>query len=121
MSDKEIGQDYPEPPYRTFDAYGRDVTPPDVLVKLQDRARADAGNDPEMLPPVEKIRYAEQLMRREHRVLGPDYLFWGNLADYLNVAANIPERTNNKERDWREFNRAQDMATGYIRMSQSGE
>ena len=74
-------------------------------------------NDPEMLPPVERIRYAEQLIRHEHRVLSDDYLFWGNVADYLNVAANIPERTNNTDRDWREFNRALDMAAGYIRMS----
>jgi hypothetical protein len=76
-----------------------------------------ADNDPEMLPPVEKIRHAEQLIRHEHRVLGDDYLFWGKVADYLNVAANIPGRTNNADRDWREFSRAQDMATGYIRMS----
>jgi hypothetical protein len=77
------------------------------------------GFDAEMLPPCEKIRYAEHLIRREHKVLDPDddYLFWGSVADHLNVAANIPERTNNKDRDWREFNRAQDMATGYIRMS----
>jgi hypothetical protein len=70
-----------------------------------------------MLEPIERIRYAEQLMRREHRVLDEDYLFWGNLADYLNTAANIPEKTTHKPSDWREFNRAQDMATGYIRMS----
>lgn len=75
------------------------------------------GFDPEMLDPVEKIRYAEQLMRREHRVLGDDYLFWGNLADYLNMVAHTPEKTGNTQHDWREFNRAQDMATGYIRMS----
>lgn len=73
--------------------------------------------DPEMLEPVEKIRYAEQLMRSEHRVLGDDYLFWGNLADYLNMVAHTPEKTGNTQHDWREFNRAQDMATGYIRMS----
>jgi hypothetical protein len=73
--------------------------------------------DPEMLPPVEMIRHAEQLMRREHRILDDNYLFWGRVADYLNMAANIPERTGNKDRDRREFNRARDMATGYIRMS----
>ena len=77
----------------------------------------DTGDGPEWLPPSEKIRHAEQLIRHEHPVLGDDYLFWGKVADYLNTAANIPERTNNAGRDWREFNRAQDMATGYIRMS----
>ena len=74
--------------------------------------------DPEMLEPAEKIRYAEQLIRRQHPVMGDDYLFWGNVADYLNEAANLPERTGDKRPGkWREFNRAQDMATGYIRMS----
>ena len=70
--------------------------------------------DPEMLPPVEKIRYAERLIRREHRVVDDDYLFWGHVADHLNMAALIPEKI---KPDWREFNDAQDMATGYIRMS----
>jgi len=75
--------------------------------------------DPELLPPPEKIRHAEQLIRQDHRVLGdPDYLFWGKLADYLNVASHIPEKTGNKESDWREFNRAKDMAVGYIRLHQ---
>ena len=40
--------------------------------------------------PPEKIRYAEQLMRREHRVVDDDYLFWGKVAEHLNDAANIP-------------------------------
>jgi hypothetical protein len=74
--------------------------------------------DPEMLEPVEKIRYAEQLIRHDHPVLGDDYLFWGRVADHLNQAANIPGRTGDKRPSkWPEFNRAQDMATGYIRMS----
>jgi hypothetical protein len=77
--------------------------------------------DPEMLPSVEKIRYAEQLIRSEHRVLGPDYEFWGKVADHLNEAATIPERTAACwPGKWREFNRAQDMAVGYIRMSAAG-
>lgn len=73
--------------------------------------------DPEMLPPVEKIRHAEQLIRREHRVVDDDWMFWGNLADHLNQAAHIPQRLGPSQRDWREFNRAQDIAIGYIRMS----
>ena len=73
--------------------------------------------DPEMLPAVEKIRYAEQLIRREHRILDDDWIFWGNLADHLNMSALIPEKTSQKQNDWRTFNRAQDIATGYIRMS----
>lgn len=73
--------------------------------------------DPEELPAVEKIRYAERLIRREHHVLDDDYLFWGNLAAYLNVIAHTPELLNRRDSDWREFHRAQVMATGYIRMS----
>lgn len=76
----------------------------------------DSQPDPEMLDPVEKIRYAEQLIRREHRIAGDDYLFWGNVADHLNMAALIPTYAAGRQ-DWCEFNRAQDMATGYIRMS----
>ena len=77
---------------------------------------AEEEFDAEMLPPVEKIRHAEQLMRREHRVVGDNWMFWGNLADYLNHAALIPEKTASTPGTWREFNRAQDIATGYIRM-----
>jgi hypothetical protein len=77
--------------------------------------------DPEMLRPAEKIRYAEALIREHHRVLDDDWLFWGNVADYLNKAANIPSKTGNKPTDWREFNRAQDVATGYIRLAAAGE
>lgn len=73
--------------------------------------------DPELLEPVEKIRYAEQLIRRGHRVVDDDFLFWGNLADHLNFTACLPGRTGLRASDWRAFNRAQDMATGYIRMS----
>jgi hypothetical protein len=81
----------------------------------------ETEHDPEMLEPVERIRYAEQLIRREHRVLDDDYLFWGNVADHLNEAANIPSKTAHTPGTWREFNRAQDMATGYIRMSRSAD
>jgi hypothetical protein len=78
---------------------------------------SDEQPDPEDLEPVAKIRHAEFLMRREHRVLAPDYLFWGGVAGYLSNAANIPSKTGNKPADHREFNRAQDIATGYIQMS----
>jgi hypothetical protein len=73
--------------------------------------------DPEELDPVAKIRYAETLIRAEHWVTEDDWLFWGNLAGYLNDIAHVPEKTGHRPSDWRAFNRAQDMATGYIRMS----
>lgn len=78
-------------------------------------ARDDA--DPEMLGPVEMIRYAEPLVRAQHRVLDEDYMFWGNLADYLNHAANIPLKTGLRPAGWREFNRAREIALGYVRMA----
>lgn len=80
-------------------------------------AARDLADDPEDLEPVAKIRYAEALIRAEHRVLDDDWLFWGNLADHLNDIANLPEKTGLRASDWREFNRAQDMATGLIRMA----
>lgn len=93
------------------------------------RARAGSGcapevavadeSDPELLGPVEKIRHAEQLIRREHRIVDDDWLFWGRVADHLNDIAHVPELTSQRQRDWREFNHAQDMATGYIRMSRA--
>ena len=75
--------------------------------------------DPEMLPAQELIRYAEQLIRTEHRVLGDDWKFWGQLADHLNEVAHVPDKSPDFTRpaDWREFGRAQAMATGYVRMS----
>jgi hypothetical protein len=78
---------------------------------------ADNELDPEDLEPVAKIRHAEMLIRREHRVLADDHLFWGGVAGYLNRAANIPSKTGSTPADRREFNQAQDIATGYIRMS----
>jgi|ERR1700722_5849643 len=77
----------------------------------------DAEFDPEMLDPVAKISHAEGLIRAEHRVLDDSWLFWGKLADHLNDIAHVPEKTANRPSDWRQFNRAQDMAAGYIRMS----
>ena len=78
----------------------------------------DPDDDPEMLPPQEKIRHAEQLIRHRFLVLSDDYLFWGKLADYLNDIAGAPDRTGDtRPRKWPEFNRAQDMATGIIRMA----
>lgn len=77
----------------------------------------DLANDPEDLEPVAKIRYAEALIRAEHWCTEDDWLFWGNFAGYLNNIANLPEKTRLRASDWREFNRAQDMATGLIRMA----
>jgi hypothetical protein len=91
--------------------------PWEVWVELNNTPDQD-DFDPELLPPQERIRYAEQLIRDGHRVLDDDWLFWGNLADQLNADANIPARSGNTLADWRRFNRAQDMATGIIRMCQ---
>lgn len=73
--------------------------------------------DPEMPDPVAKIRYAEALIRAEHWCTEDDWLFWGNLADFLNDVARTPDLTGQTPKDWRRFNGAQDMAAGYIRMS----
>jgi hypothetical protein len=80
----------------------------------------DTPFDPQMLPAVEKIRFAEQRIRQQHRVLDDDWLFWGQVADHLNETAHIPGLTDRRPRDVRAFNRAQTMATGYIRMSMKG-
>lgn len=81
------------------------------------RRNALAEGDPELLGAQDKIRYAETLIRREHLPLSEHFGFWGKLADYLNSVALTPERTAHGPRDWVEFNTAQDMATGYLRMS----
>lgn len=73
--------------------------------------------DPEDLGAQEKIRFAEALIRREHRVLDDDWMFWGHLADSLNDVAHTPDLIGQTPKDWRRFNNAQTMATGYIRMS----
>ncbi len=102
----------PSPPFRGH-PYGANMC---MVPDCQHSRHPEA--DPEMLPPQEKIRFAEQLIRREHQVLGEDYLFWGNLADYLNDIAHTPDRTGDKRpAKWRDFNHAQDMATGIIRMA----
>lgn len=72
--------------------------------------------DWELLDPVSLILYAESMIRAEHRVTDADWLFWGNLAGYLNEAAAIQARTIIRSRDHREFNRAVSMARGCIRM-----
>lgn len=77
-------------------------------------------NDPEMLPPQERIRYAEQLIRAEHKMLDDDWMFWREVADHLNYTAHVPDQNSQRASDWRAFNRAKDMATGYIRMSAAG-
>jgi hypothetical protein len=78
---------------------------------------ADEDFDPEMLEPVAKIRHAEQMIRQEHRILADDHFFWGKLADLMQEAANIPAKTVVSQADSRRFNKFQDLATGYIRMS----
>jgi hypothetical protein len=84
------------------------------------RHNAAAEDDPLLLIGPDVIHYAELLIRfRDHPVLSPHYQFWGNLADYLNRAMHIPDRTNHGPRDWTEFNSATAMAAGYIRMSEA--
>lgn len=80
-------------------------------------SKADEDFDPEDLEPVAKIRYAVDLIRHEHRVLSDDWLFWNSLAGYLGYAACIPEKTQQHPGQHREFNRAQDIANGYLQMS----
>ena len=101
------------------EVHGHTLSGPYETLRQRHDAEHREMSDPEALEPVEKIRYAEQLIRSEHRVLDDDYGFWGKVADHLNEAANIPQRIGPSDRDWRAFNRAQDMAGGYIRMSQS--
>jgi hypothetical protein len=82
------------------------------------RREAMAENDPELLCTVDRIRFAEYLMREDHpSPLGPDALFWGKLADLLNRAAGIPDGTADTPGTWSQFNNAGDLATGYIRMA----
>jgi|ERR1043165_3599726 hypothetical protein len=84
------------------------------------RHNAAAEGDPTLLIGPDVIYYAELLIRfRDHPVLSPHYKFWGNLADYLNRAMHIPDRTRHSPRDWTEFNNAIAMATGYIEMSEA--
>ena len=84
------------------------------------RRNAAAEGDPALLIGPDVIHYAELLIRfYDHRVLSSHYQFWGNLADYLNRAMHIPDRTQHSPRDWTEFNNAVAMAAGYIQMSQA--
>jgi len=93
---------------------------PLVLVRLQDRDVAVHRihlTDPEMLPAQDKIRFAEALIRQEHRVLSPGYMFWGHVADHLNSVAHVPDKTGQRASDRRAFSNAQNIASGYIRLS----
>jgi hypothetical protein len=77
--------------------------------------RLPAGvDDPEDLPAPELMRYAEQLIRDDHKALDPDWAFWVSVADHLNVMSHTPEKTSNRHSDWSAFNRATSMAIGYI-------
>ena len=98
--------------YDRWEAAGPDKPPFSIWLRDNNKA-GDPDFDPELLGPVEKIRNAEGEIRRAHRVVDEDWLFWGNLADLLNWAALIPEKY---KPDWRTFNRIQDLANGYIRM-----
>jgi hypothetical protein len=84
------------------------------------RARCAAAeqNDPEMLIGPDIIRYAESLMRDDHRILAPDFQFWGSIADILNDTASLPDRPGAQTPNWAtRFNRTVTAAVGYIRMS----
>lgn len=102
---------------RLYDRYKAEATGEtwDVWAARENKPGRD-DFDPEMLPAQAKIRYAEKLIRRDHKVLDDDWMFWGNLADQFNLVALFPDKVNQTHADWRVFNRFQDMATGYIRM-----
>jgi hypothetical protein len=100
-----------------LDVTGQDW-PPDLSDPHVQRGRELAAeeSDPEMLTSVDRLYYASWLLRQNHpRVTDDDWMVWGNLADHLEWAAHIPERTGGSQ-DWRAFNRAQDLATGVIRL-----
>lgn len=82
------------------------------------RRNAWAEQDPELLGSQDLIRYGEQLIRREHRATDDDALFWLPLAAELHHLAGIPDRTGRRQ-DWAEFNRARDIALGYLRRSKA--
>jgi hypothetical protein len=84
------------------------------------RANAWAEKDPELLGPQDLIRYAEQLIRREHGLADAGWDFWRYLANELNWLAGIPDRTAARQ-DWSEFNRAHAIAVGYLRMSPASQ
>lgn len=86
------------------------------------RRNAAEEGDPLLLGAQDLIHYAELLIRfHDHRVLSPGYQFWGNLADLLNMAMHIPDRTQHSPRDWRVFNTFQAMAVGYIQESPASD
>jgi hypothetical protein len=82
------------------------------------RRAAAAEDDPELLIGQDIIRYAEYLTREDHRVLAPDYQFWGGVADMFSYFASIPDRAGAQNPGtWSRFNAAARTAVGYIRMS----
>jgi hypothetical protein len=92
----------------------REWTPEDY------RRNAWDEQDPELLGPQDLIRYAEQLIRREHHLADAGWDFWRHLADQLNWMAGIPDRTGTRI-NWTEFNRAHSIAVGYLRMSRASQ
>jgi hypothetical protein len=82
------------------------------------RRAAAAEGDPELLIGQDIIRYAEALIREDHRVLSPGFQFWGGVADWLNHTATLPDRPGAQNTGaWSRFNGAISTAVGYIRMS----
>lgn len=90
--------------------------------RAQARRNALAEGDPVLLVGQDIIRYAEALMREEHRVLGDDFQFWGGVADWFNDIACLPERRAAQTSSaWSRFNSAIRTAVGYIRMSTASQ
>lgn len=83
------------------------------------RRNALTFGDPTLLIGQDIIRYAEYLMREEHRVLEDGFQFWGGVADWLNYIACTPDKSGQTTSDWSRFNGAISTAVGYIEMSRS--
>ena len=80
----------------------------------------DSDVDPLKLGDVAKMRYAADLIRREHP--GPDgLLFWTSVAAYLDDASHMRDGPRGwvEESDWRRLRQAEDIATGYILLSRA--
>ena len=75
----------------------------------------DGDVDPLKLHDVAKMRYAADLIRREHP--GPDgLLFWTSVAAYLDDASHMRDGRRGwiEEEDFPRFRQAEDIATGYL-------
>jgi hypothetical protein len=85
------------------------------------RRAAAAYRDPELLFGQDLIRYAEALMREDHRVLAPDFQFWGGVADWLNHIACVPDKPAATLGERSRFSGTVSTAVGYIRMSTASQ